>query len=110
MKKTIAVDFDGVIHKYSKGWQDGSIYDPLMEGAEEGLKELSEDYVVVIFTTRAETGLKAKEVSDWVQDQTGLYFPATNVKLPALHTIDDRAIRFSNWAQALEDVKTYGQV
>lgn len=26
---TIAFDFDGVIHKYRKGWQDGSVYDSL---------------------------------------------------------------------------------
>lgn len=34
-KKTICVDFDGVIHKYSKGWQGDVIYDEPVEGAKE---------------------------------------------------------------------------
>ena len=38
--KTIAIDFDGVIHKYSKGWHDGTIYDKANEGAFEFIREL----------------------------------------------------------------------
>ncbi len=51
-KQTIAVDFDGVIHRYSRGWQDGSIYDPPVDGAVEALERLHHRYKVVIFTTR----------------------------------------------------------
>lgn len=53
MKKTIAVDFDGVIHKYSKGWQDGSIYDLPHKGAYEALKYLKDlGFEIVIYSTR----------------------------------------------------------
>lgn len=51
--KSIAIDFDGVIHRYSKGWQDGSIYDEPINGCFEAIKELMDKgYAVFIFSTR----------------------------------------------------------
>jgi hypothetical protein len=49
---TIAVDFDGVIHDYHKGWHDGTIYGSMMPGAEAALCKLMEKYSVFIFTAR----------------------------------------------------------
>ena len=51
--KNIAVDFDGVIHKNSKGFHDGTIYDEPLENARESLEKLSKKYDVVIFTEKA---------------------------------------------------------
>lgn len=52
-KKTIAFDFDGVIHRYSIGWQDGSIYDPISGEWYRLVRELLErGFNVIILTTR----------------------------------------------------------
>lgn len=61
--KTIAIDFDGVIHKYSKGWQDGDIYDKPNEGAFEYLNELlSGENSVFIFSTRS-----PRQIKQWLK-------------------------------------------
>ena len=119
MTRTVAVDFDGVIHAYSKGWQDGAIYDDPVPGAEEAIKELMADYAVMVFTTRADL----RAVGDYVRDR--LHVPVlvardevprefwdgkdavyiTNRKLPAVAYIDDRAIRFETWSQAFDDLR-----
>jgi len=113
MKKTIAFDFDGVIHKYSKGWQDGKIYDEPVEGALEAIVELLiKGYKVSVFTTRENTA----EVRNWIIDKlheckavvSKVFhqfpredFEVTNKKPIAIAYIDDRGIRFTNWKDIL---------
>lgn len=115
---TVAIDFDGVIHGYSRGWQDGSIYDPPIDGAIEGLRELLLDEAVFVFTSRDPsqvarwlTGYGFDVVADtgpgpgrhfW--NQRGVLL-VTNRKLPATSYLDDRAVRFTSWPQALADLK-----
>lgn len=62
MAQTIAIDFDGVIHKYSKGWHDGSCYDEHIVGVFEAIQELMETKTVFIFSTR-----KPKQIKKWIQ-------------------------------------------
>lgn len=114
--KAVAVDFDGVIHAYSKGWQDGSIYDDCVPYAFPSLNELMSRYAVFVLTSR-----DPFQVATWlsdvgfttVVDVEGPDHPprkfwdsrgkvlVTNRKLPAVAYIDDRGIRFESWDQAL---------
>jgi hypothetical protein len=118
MTRTVAVDFDGVIHGYSRGWQDGTIYDEPVPGAFDALRTLMADYAVVIHTTR-----DPWPVAQWVEERSKIptvveldvghkrefwddqgQILVTRFKLPAVAYIDDRGIRFLNWEQALTDL------
>ena len=105
--KTIAVDFDGVIHRYSRGWQDGRIYDEPVEGALEALAKLvANGYKVVIFTTRARDAAQIQAINDWLLERMPNWdsfesIEVTDRKPGAIAYIDDRAIRFTNWTDIL---------
>ena len=112
-----------MIHRYSRGWQDGSIYDEPVEGAFEALNKLAYKFNIVIFTTRATAGHEchwtgsggvryegAQAVQMWMWHQMhetlgelAFSFVVTGEKIPAIAYIDDRAVRFTNWA----DVRKY---
>jgi len=101
-RPTIAVDFDGVIHKYSRGWQEGEIYDDPVEGALEKLLRLYLDgFAISISTARTEL----EPVRAWWNKWYNIKFPnsemfpveITNMKPIAVAYVDDRAVKFTNW-------------
>lgn len=112
--KTLCVDFDGVIHGYSKGWQDGTIYDNPVPGAKEGLEQLkNEGYKILIYSTRCNPDYlqpddpdRVKEVREYL-DKNSIPYDLIHIGgKPKAHIyIDDRAISFKgDWKQTVSDV------
>jgi hypothetical protein len=95
-EQTLAIDFDGVIHRYSKGYEDGSIYDPPMFGAAEGISNLIDaGYKIVIHTSR--TG-EDNKIREWLRaNRIRDDLEITNNKIHALLYVDDKAYRFNGW-------------
>lgn len=117
--KTFCFDFDGVIHTYSKGWHDGTVYDYPVTGAFEAIKSLIDaGHSVFILSTR-----RPAQIIEWLNrihydeaqfTHSGIKVPfkyrrvrfwekfwnkkgvvgVTNRKLPAVAYIDDRAVPF----------------
>ena len=104
----VCFDFDGVIHKYSKSWQDGNIYDEANPEALDLMLFLQKIGIpVFICSTR-----KPEQIIDWWNKQ-GFWCKAvrvndnetfwnelnligvTNRKLPAQMYIDDRAYKYT---------------
>ena len=119
MKKTIAVDLDGVIHSYSRGWENGTLYDDPVPGAKEALARLAEQgHQISIVTARLhpkgpDVEQQRQQVGEWL-DTHGFaegkhYHEITNNKPPALAYIDDRAVCFETWEQSLKDVDHVSQ-
>lgn len=101
MKPRICFDLDGVVHGYTDGYQDGTLYDDPMPGSKELIDRLKENYEIVIFTSRLKSELKGyysstdfNSVKEWLDKHNIYYDHITNHKVPAIAYIDDRAIEF----------------
>lgn len=121
-KKIICIDFDGVIHGYSRGWQKGRIYDEPVPGSMEFLLSMISDnrFKVAIYSSRSKTPDLLKDMRDWLFDELfvassyptremfyeevfyKIFFP---IKKPAAWlTIDDRAICFTGSFPSLDEI------
>jgi hypothetical protein len=107
--KRLAVDFDGVIHKYSKGWHDGTIYDPPVAGAKEALGKLkSQGYSILIFSVRANSAKQRSDMKKWLAEHEIPYSSIWDKSKPNVNIfIDDRNIRFTGWGSTLTKIKKF---
>jgi len=113
-QKNIAVDFDGVIHNFNKGWHDGTCYGDPIEGSLEAIKELYKDWNIIIFTAKGrpdrplvngKTGIEL--VEEWLDKHDVLQYvdEITWEKPRAEYYIDDKGIKFdNNWDEILKEV------
>lgn len=117
---TILIDFDGVIHSYEDGWQDGKIYGHVVEGFFDWAVEAKKHFKLAIYSSRsAESHKGIKPMQDFLAVQLQVWrwdgeehktitaeqlalrvydFEFPTQKPAAFITIDDRCICFNgNW-------------
>lgn len=121
LKKTIVFDFDGVIHKGYEGWKDGSIYGEIDYKLLNYIKELMQDYYIVISSNRP-----AEQIVDFINKdcnnpldfevfkkdmKSNMYWNkdnvvgVTNEKAVGILYIDDRGYRYTNIDKLKNDLK-----
>lgn len=114
----ICVDFDGTIHSYDRGWQDGVIYGEVLPGFFEWLMQAKDHFVVAVYSSRSRTEDGYRAMHDWLRVRYRRWLEGLSAETrasllgervspslddlliflhekPAAHlTIDDRAIQF----------------
>ena len=127
-KPILCIDCDGVIHQYSRGWQNGELYDPVVPGFFLWAVQAAKQFRLVIYSSRSKTGEDREGMRAWLELQWRVHCHATGRRIevsytaealmmacgddppltlelaaekpPAWLTIDDRAVRFDGDWQA----------
>lgn len=110
-KPILCLDFDGVIHSYTSGWQGAGVCnDPPVEGTEAFLYEATKHFRVMIYSSRSKSLAGRRAMKRYMRQhfKTPLTFSPSHdadflneavsypwFKPSALITIDDRALTFT---------------
>tara|TARA_R110000744_G_scaffold202200_1_gene321183 strand:+ start:3322 stop:3705 length:384 start_codon:yes stop_codon:yes gene_type:complete len=112
-EKTIALDFDGVIHNDTKGFHDGTIYGNPIKGTKDALIELSKSFKLVIYSCKSnpkrplimeKTGTEL--IWEWLEQWDMKQFVSDVVinKPNALIYVDDKGLKFESWNQTIKQI------
>jgi hypothetical protein len=109
LRRTLCLDFDGVLHSYRSGWCGADIIpDPPIHGTREAIARLRQQYRVVVHSTRCHSDEGRRAVNAWLERHQIVVDEVCEHKPPALAYIDDRAIRFrGNWDEMLDEIRQF---
>lgn len=111
--KTLCIDFDGVIHNYSKGFQDGTLYDGPSDGLKSALEKLVKKYRLICWTARLNdphSKATKKDIINWLKkyDVYKYFDGISGTKIPALAYIDDHGIHHTSWKDTMKQLRKRG--
>lgn len=108
-RRTICLDFDGVIHSYRSGWCGAEIIpDPPIHGTREAIARLRKGYRVVIHSARCATDEGLAAVQAWLQRHDIEVDEVCRFKPPAAIYVDDRAVPFrGDWQQTMDEIRDF---
>lgn len=116
-KPILCLDFDGVIHSYSSGWQGADVIpDPPVDGAMQFIDRALDHFQVSIFSSRSGQKDGIYAMRKWLRKHwLDLGFSGDRemeIKWPtekpaAFITIDDRAILFDGKWPDIEELKSF---
>ncbi len=105
-RRTVCLDFDGVIHSYTSGWCGADIIpDPPIHKSREAIARLRQQFRVVVYSARCYSEAGRQAIVDWLHLHEIEVDEVCQHKPPAIAYVDDRAIPFlGDWDQAISDV------
>ncbi len=101
-RRTVCLDFDGVIHSYRSGWCGAEIIpDPPVHGTRQAIARLRERFRVVVHSARCQSQEGCQAVEAWLKKHEIVVDEVCRYKPPASMYVDDRAIRFQTTSARL---------
>jgi hypothetical protein len=109
LRRTVCLDFDGVLHSYRSGWRGEEIIpDPPIHGTREAVANLRKQYRVVVYSARCRTPEGRQAIENWLRKHDIEVDEVCEHKPPALVYVDDRAIPFrGDWDQVIADIRQF---
>lgn len=109
MSPILCLDFDGVLHSYTSGWQgEANIPDPPVEGAQAFVEAAQNHFKVVVVSSRCHTNAGRQAVRQWLEENGFPEGVEVVMERPAAFvTLDDRALTFTGKWPPIETLREF---